>query len=78
MGDSLSRRMFLRRAAAVSGSVIIGFDPGARSWILQGQARPRAWRSYLRWMEPWLLTMPPSRLFPGITAITSAASPWPS
>ena len=41
MGDSLSRRMFLRRAAAVSGSVIIGFDPGARSWILQGQARPR-------------------------------------
>ncbi|MCK5353238.1 FAD-binding protein, partial [bacterium] len=23
------------------GSVIIGFDPGARSWILQGQTRPR-------------------------------------
>ena len=41
MGDSLSRRMFLRRAAAASGSVIVGFDPQARSWILQGQARPQ-------------------------------------
>ena len=30
MGDSLSRRMFLRRAAAASGSVIVGFDPQAR------------------------------------------------
>ena len=41
MGDSLSRRMFLRRAAAASGSVIVGFDPQARLWILQGQARPQ-------------------------------------
>ncbi|MFB3074537.1 MAG: FAD-binding protein [Candidatus Methylomirabilales bacterium] len=40
MGDSLSRRMFLRRAAAASGSVIVGFDPQARLWILQGQAPP--------------------------------------
>lgn len=37
----LSRRKFLRRAAAVSGSVIVGFDPRARSWILQGQTRPK-------------------------------------
>jgi cytokinin dehydrogenase len=41
MGISLSRRMFLRRAAAASGAVIVGFDPQARSWILQGQARPQ-------------------------------------
>jgi FAD/FMN-containing dehydrogenase len=37
----LSRRKFLGSAAAASGSVIIGFDPRARSWILQGQARPK-------------------------------------
>lgn len=41
MGDSWSRRMFLRGAVAVSGIVIVGFDPQARSWILQGQARPQ-------------------------------------
>ena len=41
MGDSRSRRMFLRGALAVSGLVIVGFDPQARSWILQGQARPQ-------------------------------------
>ena len=42
MIDSLSRRRFLRGAAAVSGAVIVGFDPRARSWVVEGQARPRS------------------------------------
>ncbi len=41
MGHPLSRRLFLHRAAAASGAVIVGFDPQARLWILQGQAPPQ-------------------------------------
>ncbi|MEE8349754.1 MAG: FAD-binding protein [Acidobacteriota bacterium] len=40
MRNPFSRRMFLRTAAAVSGSLIIGFDRQTRSWVMQGQARP--------------------------------------
>ena len=39
MRNPLSRRMFLRAAAAF-GTVIVGFDRRARSWIVQGQTRP--------------------------------------
>ena len=41
MSDPSSRRRFFRRAAAALGSVIVGFDPRARSWIVRGQARPQ-------------------------------------
>ncbi len=41
MVEPLSRRMFVRRAAVASGSLVVGFDPRVRSWILYGQDRSR-------------------------------------
>ncbi len=41
MSEPLSRRMFFRRAAVASGSLVVGFDPQARSWVLYGQDQPR-------------------------------------
>jgi cytokinin dehydrogenase len=41
MRTQLSRRMFLQTTAAASGSIIVGFDPGVRSWVLAGQTRSK-------------------------------------
>jgi len=41
MNNRLSRRTFLQVTVGASSAIIVGFDPRARSWIVEGQAQPK-------------------------------------
>jgi FAD/FMN-containing dehydrogenase len=44
MSNRLSRRTFLQVTVGASSAIIVGFDPRARSWIVEGQAQPTQWQ----------------------------------
>ena len=45
MEEHLSRRKFIKLAAAVSGATIAGFDLSARSWVTQAQVQTPSFQS---------------------------------
>jgi FAD/FMN-containing dehydrogenase len=56
----LARRGFLQLAATVPGALLVGFDPAARAWVGQGEARARPFEKLPK-LDGSLLLDEPSR-----------------